>query len=211
MGRGLTAPIRYTTSNASSLPIAQRLILQTNCCPPAVRGPSLEPGILPAPDKPVCSMSPTGPRPSRCEAATASRRRLCRAPIWARNGPRLEPAISTMTERPTSYGQTAPVRLRFGRWTALRWRNSGSPPVTWAGNGASPALPMPTPTATPIIIWQSNSGDAAVWSMSGTTLAGFGIPAGHMGSEWRLAEVGDFNGDHKADALWVSGDVSAWL
>jgi hypothetical protein len=62
------------------------------------------------------------------------------------------------------------------------------------------------------LLWVSDTGDAAVWTMNGTTLGGFGVSNGHMGTEWRVLGTGDFNQDGRSDVLWenTSGTVDIW-
>ena len=62
------------------------------------------------------------------------------------------------------------------------------------------------------ILWSNNSGQVAIWEMNGAQLAGYGLPAGHMGAEWHVAGIADFNGDGDADILWQStgGNVALW-
>jgi hypothetical protein len=62
------------------------------------------------------------------------------------------------------------------------------------------------------ILWANTTGQAAIWELNGAALTGVGIPAGQMGSEWHIAETGDFNGDGKSDILWksTSGNADVW-
>lgn len=63
------------------------------------------------------------------------------------------------------------------------------------------------------VLWTNNSGgNVAIWEMNGPSLAGFGIPSGHMGAEWQVQGNGDFNGDGYSDILWVSStnQVAIW-
>lgn len=69
-----------------------------------------------------------------------------------------------------------------------------------------------TGTAVGDLVWQSDSGNVAVWHLVGDQLAGFAISSGRMGTEWRLAGIGDFNGDGQSDLFWVdrSGATEVW-
>jgi hypothetical protein len=48
--------------------------------------------------------------------------------------------------------------------------------------------------------------------MNGTTIAGFGVSNGAMGTEWKVLGTGDFNQDGRSDVLWenTSGTVDIW-
>jgi hypothetical protein len=65
------------------------------------------------------------------------------------------------------------------------------------------------------ILWESNTGALADWSMDGST-ATTQSPAGQIGTEWRVAGVGHFNGigngDPTGDIVWVdnNNDVQIW-
>ena len=63
------------------------------------------------------------------------------------------------------------------------------------------------------ILWRdSNSGEAAIWEMNGSSaLASGGV--GAVPSNWQIVGTGDFNGDGRADLLWRdanTGTVAIW-
>ena len=62
------------------------------------------------------------------------------------------------------------------------------------------------------ILWQNDSGQAAVWLMNGTNL----VTSGNVGTAdptWHAKSAGDFDGDGKADILLQndSGQAAVWL
>jgi hypothetical protein len=62
------------------------------------------------------------------------------------------------------------------------------------------------------IVWRDNSGNTAVWLMSGAnivTAAGLG----NIPNPWSIAQTGDYNGDGKSDLLWrdAAGDTYMWF
>jgi hypothetical protein len=65
------------------------------------------------------------------------------------------------------------------------------------------------------ILWRSDGGAVAVWGMSGTDVTGGGAVNGGaaISTDWQIAGVGDFSGDHKADILWhnSAGQEVLWL
>ena len=68
------------------------------------------------------------------------------------------------------------------------------------------------------VLWRSAGGSVAIWTMNGSeiTSSNFIISQGQVVSpdaSWHVVEVGDFNGDGKADILWRndSGALSEWL
>ena len=65
------------------------------------------------------------------------------------------------------------------------------------------------------VMWvRTNTGEAALWTMTNGALSTFNLTQGHMGAEWTaLPSDADFNGDGRADLLWQRpsvGDVAIW-
>jgi FG-GAP-like repeat len=64
------------------------------------------------------------------------------------------------------------------------------------------------------IIWQGDSGQAAMWLMDGSnvTFAGAVGPF-NPGADWQIKGVGDFDGDGKSDIIWQhsGGQAAMWL
>jgi hypothetical protein len=61
------------------------------------------------------------------------------------------------------------------------------------------------------ILWETGGGQLAVWEMNGTHIKSADYikngptPTGIPGADWHVADVGDFDGDGKADILWRIG------
>jgi hypothetical protein len=61
------------------------------------------------------------------------------------------------------------------------------------------------------LLWETGSGALAVWQMNGTQIKSAdyvrngGSVTGIPGADWHVADVGDFDGDGKADILWRVG------
>lgn len=85
------------------------------------------------------------------------------------------------------------------------------------------ASPPPPPSAKPFdfdgdgkadILWQQDTGQAALWLMNGLTLLNGNLAGGLPSAGWKVISSGDFNGDGRADILWQNtstGDAAAWL
>jgi len=88
------------------------------------------------------------------------------------------------------------------------------------GNGGTILTVSPTPLSNPDLPWQSDgnsiflqsdSGPAAIWTVSGTAFVGGGsLP--NPGASWHATAPGDFNGDGRSDILLQndSGQVAIW-
>jgi hypothetical protein len=72
------------------------------------------------------------------------------------------------------------------------------------------------------VLWQDTvSGWTLIWFMDGATKTSTGVPKTSAGAPaqmgdtaWQIKQVGDFNGDGKADVLWHhagSGQTLIWL
>ncbi|HYK81365.1 MAG TPA: VCBS repeat-containing protein, partial [Micropepsaceae bacterium] len=63
------------------------------------------------------------------------------------------------------------------------------------------------------ILLQSDSGQAAVWLMNGTSVLSGAYLGSNPGPSWHVKGAEDFNGDGKADILWQndSGQAMVWL
>ncbi len=122
----------------------------------------------------------------------------------------------------------------------LLWRNSDGTLAAWFMNGSS-ILSTGTVTAGGAavkpdaswsvagigdfngdnrrdILWRNSSGEVAIWSMNGATIAGggdvtFGGAAVAPGVSWNVAGIGDFNHDGNSDVLWRNSDgsLAMWL
>jgi hypothetical protein len=61
------------------------------------------------------------------------------------------------------------------------------------------------------LLWETTGGALAVWTMNGTHIKSAdylkigGSIVGAPGSDWHVADVGDFDGDGNADILWRTG------
>ncbi len=62
------------------------------------------------------------------------------------------------------------------------------------------------------ILWQNANGQAALWSMSGSTVVGGGPVSPNPGPGWKTIGSGDFNADGSADILWqnANGQAAIW-
>jgi len=56
------------------------------------------------------------------------------------------------------------------------------------------------------VLWQSDSGQAAVWLMNGASQIGGGGAGPNPGAAWHIKASADFDGDSKADILWQNSD-----
>jgi FG-GAP-like repeat len=63
------------------------------------------------------------------------------------------------------------------------------------------------------ILWQNDSGQAAIWLMNGTSLTGSGLVGPNPGPSWHVIDSGDFDSDGRSDILWQddSGQAAIWL
>ncbi len=64
------------------------------------------------------------------------------------------------------------------------------------------------------ILWQNDSGQAALWLLDGTTLIGGGTVGPNPGADWHVGGAGQFNdGDANSDILLQhdSGQAAVWL
>ena len=61
------------------------------------------------------------------------------------------------------------------------------------------------------ILWQNDSGEAAIWETNGTATNGteangtnviVAASLGNPGPDWHILGVGDYNGDGRSDILW---------
>ncbi|MBN8964810.1 MAG: VCBS repeat-containing protein [Rhizobiales bacterium] len=62
------------------------------------------------------------------------------------------------------------------------------------------------------ILWQSTTGQIAIWQMNSAGKQGSGTTAGSLASSWHVGDTGDFNADGKADILWHNdnGQTMIW-
>ena len=124
----------------------------------------------------------------------------------------------------------------------ILWQNGGSGDVyIWLMDGTSVSGGGAVGTVTPDwsvqgvgdfngdgksdILWRNISGQVYVWLMSGTTITSQGSPGttaadasttccSGVGNGWNILNVGDYNGDGKADVLWENlntGQMFVWL
>ena len=63
------------------------------------------------------------------------------------------------------------------------------------------------------LLWQNDSGQAAVWEMNGLNVVSGGFVGGTPSAGWKVIGSGDFDGDGKSDILWQNtstGQAAVW-
>ena len=108
-----------------------------------------------------------------------------------------------------------------GQWPRY---SANASPITQVFTGVTPTptptptpVPTPTPTPTPTaggLVWENTTtGQCAIWLLkNGVLSSSFYLPT--VPVEWRIAGVGDFNGDGFADLVWENtstGQRAIWL
>jgi len=134
---------------------------------------------------------------------------------------------------PTSYQIAGVGDFNDDGKTDILWRNTNGDVVIWdsipgAGSVSFTGLDFGVvPTSYQIagvgdfngdgkadILWRNTNGDVVLWdSVAGAGSVHFtGQDLGVVPTSWQIQEVGDFNGDGKADILWrnSNGDVDVW-
>jgi hypothetical protein len=98
----------------------------------------------------------------------------------------------------------------------LQWSDGSFSDSTPTPN-IDPVLTPPAPSdfgdrGMPEILWQNDSGQAAIWVINGTTLAAGALVGSNPGPSWHAKGAGDFNGDGRSDILWQndSGPAAIW-
>ncbi|HYM17215.1 MAG TPA: VCBS repeat-containing protein [Micropepsaceae bacterium] len=63
------------------------------------------------------------------------------------------------------------------------------------------------------VLWQNNSGQAAIWQMDGANFVGGSLAGGNPGSSWQAKAPADFNADGTDDILWqgTDGTPAIWF
>ena len=83
------------------------------------------------------------------------------------------------------------------------------------GFGTANAASAPLPRrfnaggSSPDILWQNTDGQAVIWKMDGTEVAGAAAVGANPGPSWKAIGTGDFNGDSHSDILWQNTDGQA--
>jgi hypothetical protein len=151
---------------------------------------------------------------------------------WAMNG---ATAVSAQMINPASVGDpnwriAATADLNGDGKPDFVWQHANGWLAVWYMNGVNLAgseLLNPAQVADPNwkivgtgdfnsdgqadLLWQHRDGWLAVWYMRGANLAGSALlnPAQVADPNWKIAGVGDFNGDFKPDLVWQHRD--GWL
>ena len=96
-------------------------------------------------------------------------------------------------------------------FTGFGYQGLGAVQATWSIEGVGDF----TGQGKSDILWRNTAGELSLWtSNSGSGFTGFTYhDLGYVPTNWTIQEIGDFNGDGKADILWrdAAGDVELWL
>jgi hypothetical protein len=151
---------------------------------------------------------------------------------WLINGttPISEPLVGS---NPGSSWQVITARDFNGDGDAdILFQNTNGQPAVWLMSGTTPFSEQlvgtnPGPSWHVIgagdfngnvdhdadILFQNDSGQAAVWLMNGTTPFSEQLVGANPGPSWHVVGTGDFNGDRDSDILWqnTNGQPAIWL
>ena len=83
-----------------------------------------------------------------------------------------------------------------------------------SGNSLPATVTLPVGLADNLV-WQNTNGNFSIWVMNGTNVVGYrtNTPSGpDANSGWRVAALGDLNGDFHTDIIWqnTNGAISSW-
>ncbi len=145
--------------------------------------------------------------------------------------------LATNVQTTTPLGVTAPPAGDFNRdfnadgFSDIQWHNNNGQVAIWEMNGTNQIAggsqilaPNPGPGWNEIgagdfnrdghsdILWQSASGQIAIWEMNGTNMIGGGTVSSNPGPSWKAVGTGDFNADGAADILFqnANGQAAIW-
>jgi V8-like Glu-specific endopeptidase len=140
-------------------------------------------------------------------------------PVWVEtdSGPEVVGLVSSSASDGTGFNVqiTTSVLDQIEAWVA---EDDGSDTVNTgasSGTGGSDVVSSPRFNpggSSPDILWQNADGQAAIWDMSGTNVAGGGTVTPNPGANWTAIGTGDFNDDGNADILWrnTDGQAAIW-
>ena len=158
--------------------------------------------------------------------------------IWLMNGASVSSTAVLGTNPGTSWHIKGTADLNGDGMADILWQNSNGQAMAWLMNGTtvtSSALVGANPGpnwqianyGTQVrkvpndfdgdrnadVLWQNDSGQAAIWLLNGTTVTGGGAVSPTPSSSWHVKGLGDFDGDGKADILWQNdnGQAATWL
>ncbi len=160
-----------------------------------------------------------------------------RAELWETNGTATGTQVLPIAGTPSTGPNPSGLEVYNGQvlFSALALHGSGATGTLFQGlwstdgtaSGAHEVAPISgarslglfpvdltalTPGLTDGILWQNANGQAALWSMSGSTVVGGGPVSPNPGPGWKTIGSGDFNADGSADILWqnANGQAAIW-
>ena len=96
----------------------------------------------------------------------------------------------------------SPERQRRSLYLGDWWRRSAAAVSAIPGRaGTSRRSGDFNGDGSPDLLWQNDSGEAAVWETDGAAVTA-GASLGNPGPSWHIVAAGDFNHDGRSDILW---------
>jgi murein DD-endopeptidase MepM/ murein hydrolase activator NlpD len=94
--------------------------------------------------------------------------------------------------------------------TGYPWISQSSPKYWTSINSLTPP---PSNITQHVLFRDVNSGNNSIWKFANTSYTGDTTFPGNVGPDWKIAGIGDFNGDTKSDIFWRNsntGDNVIW-